>query len=60
MDVMRTEFSTEVWQACWEHVVSGRSAAEVGAELGMSAGAVYAAKSRVLKRLREELKGMME
>lgn len=60
LDLMRAEFSPTTWQACWEHVVSGRSAAEVGAELGLSEGAVYVAKCRVLKRLRKELDGMLD
>ena len=60
MEIMKSEFEPATWKACWEHVVSGRSAAEIGHELGLSPGAVYVAKSRVLRRLREELKGMME
>lgn len=60
LQVMQTEFHATTWQACWEHVVSGRSAAEVAAELGLSEGAVYVAKSRVLRRLREELRGLLD
>ena len=33
--------------------------AEAGGELGMSVGAVYTAKSRVLRRIREELDGLL-
>ncbi len=60
LQLMREEFSPTTWQACWEHVVSGRSAAEVGRELGISEGAVYVAKCRVLKRLRRELAELFE
>ena len=60
LELMRSEFSPSVWRACWEHVVSGRSASEVGQELGMTEGAVYAAKCRVLKRLRQDLDGLLE
>ena len=35
-------------------------AAEMAAELGMSVGAVFVAKSRVLKRLREEFGDLLE
>ncbi|HEX5272452.1 MAG TPA: sigma-70 family RNA polymerase sigma factor [Gemmataceae bacterium] len=58
--LMQGEFQPTTWRACWEHVVSGRSAAEVGAELGISEGAVYVAKHRVLRRLREELQGLLD
>jgi RNA polymerase sigma-70 factor (ECF subfamily) len=60
LELMRAEFQRTTWQACWESVVSGRPAAEVAAELGMSVDAVYAAKSRVLRRLRQELDGLWE
>ena len=40
--------------------MDGKAAAEVGAGLKMSPGAVYVAKSRVLARLRDEVKKMME
>jgi RNA polymerase sigma-70 factor (ECF subfamily) len=58
--LMRAEFQPKTWMACWEHVVSGKSAGEVAAELGMTVDSVYAAKSRVLKRLRQELEGLLE
>ena len=60
LDLMRSDFEPATWQACWEHVVSGRSAAEVGRQLGLSEGAVYVAKSRVLRRLREELLPLLD
>jgi RNA polymerase sigma-70 factor (ECF subfamily) len=58
--IMRADFQEKTWRACWEVVVSGRSANEVAKELGLSIGAVYAAKFRVLDRLRRELRGMLE
>jgi RNA polymerase sigma-70 factor (ECF subfamily) len=60
LELMRAEFQPGTWKACWEHVVSGRSAADVAAELGISPGAVYVAKCRVLRRLRQELKGLLD
>jgi RNA polymerase sigma-70 factor (ECF subfamily) len=60
LQLMREEFEDTTWKACWEHVVSGRRAAEIAAELGITANAVYVAKSRVLRRLREELEGLWE
>ena len=60
MQVMRADFNEATWQACWRHAVEGRPAADVARELGMTVGAVYAARFRVLGRLREELGGMLE
>jgi DNA-directed RNA polymerase specialized sigma24 family protein len=40
-------------------VVEGKRPAQVAAALGMSAGAVYTAKSRVLGRLRELLSDLL-
>jgi RNA polymerase sigma-70 factor (ECF subfamily) len=58
--LMRDCFSESTWRACWEHVAEGRSAAEVARELGISENAVYLARGRVLKRLRQELDGLWE
>jgi len=52
---IRGEFASRTWQAFWRTAVDGRTAAEAAGELGMTAGAVRVAKSRVLQRLREEL-----
>jgi RNA polymerase sigma-70 factor (ECF subfamily) len=58
--LMQAEFSPTVWQACWEYVVRERPAAEVAAALGINVGSVYAAKCRVLSRLRQELDGLLD
>ena len=55
LDLIRNEFEDRTWQAFWKTAVDGRSAAEVAGELNTSAGAVRVAKSRVLRRLRQEL-----
>jgi RNA polymerase sigma-70 factor (ECF subfamily) len=57
---MQQEFQPTTWKACWEQVVSGKPAAKVAAELGISVGAARVAKSRVLHRLRRELAGLTE
>jgi RNA polymerase sigma-70 factor (ECF subfamily) len=59
LQLMQTDFDRSTWQACWETVVANRSPAEVARELGLSTGAVYAAKSRILRRLRKELEGLL-
>lgn len=58
--IMQADFQEKTWKACWETVVNDRPAAEVAAELGLTVGAVYAAKVRVLERLRQELQGLLE
>lgn len=59
LDVMRAEFEPTTWQACWQTTVEDRPASEVAAELGLSVNAVYLARSRVLRRLREYLAGLL-
>jgi RNA polymerase sigma-70 factor (ECF subfamily) len=58
--IMQGDFEEKTWKACWALVVDGRAGADVAAELGMSIDAVYAARSRVLRRLRQELDGLLE
>ena len=60
LQIMQAEFQPTTWKACWEQVVSDRPAAEVAEELGISLSAAYAAKSRVLRRLRQQLEGLMD
>lgn len=49
------EFQERTWQAFWQTAVAARSVTQVAAELGLSAGAVYIARSRVIARLRTEI-----
>ncbi len=53
---IKTEFQKSTWSAFWGTAVEGRSPNAIGAELKMSTGAVYVAKSRVIARLRDEVK----
>jgi RNA polymerase sigma-70 factor (ECF subfamily) len=59
-EAIRAEFETRTWQAFYRVAVENQSAADVAADLGMSKGAVYVAKSRVLRRLREELADLLD
>ena len=52
---MRAEFESKTWQAFWRVTVDGLATASAAAELGLSGPAVRMAKSRVLRRLREEV-----
>jgi RNA polymerase sigma-70 factor (ECF subfamily) len=60
LQLMQAEFPEKMWRAAWEYIVVGRPAAEVATELGIAPGTVYVAKARILCRLREELKGILE
>lgn len=60
LELIRPEFNDTTWRAFHEHVEVGRGAAEVATQLNLRVGTVYAAKSRVLHRLRQELDGLMD
>ena len=53
MEQIKSEFQDNTWRAFWLTSVEGASAAEVSKQLGLSPGAIYVAKSRVLARLKE-------
>ena len=57
-DEVRDSFAPTTWQAFWQTAVEGKSGADVAANLGMSVGAVYVARSRVLARLTEKIQQM--
>jgi RNA polymerase sigma-70 factor (ECF subfamily) len=57
---LRGEFEPRTWQAFWRVTVDSLPTADVAADLGMTANAVRMAKSRVLRRLREELGDLVE
>lgn len=58
LELVRPEFADHTWQACMQTAVEGRRPTDVAADLEMTIGAVYVARSRVLKRLRVELEGL--
>ena len=60
MKLMQAGFKEQTWKACWKHLAEGRKAVDVARELGMTANAVHIAKCRVIRRLREELDGLVE
>ena len=59
LELVRPEFAERTWQACMQTTVEGRRPADVAADLEMTVGAVYVARSRVLKRLKTELEGLV-
>ena len=60
LQIMQTEFEPTTWQACWQTIVEDRPAADVAAELQITLNAVYVARSRVLRRLRTELRDLLD
>jgi RNA polymerase sigma-70 factor (ECF subfamily) len=53
------DFEPQTWEAFRLLVLEDRPAAEVARTTGMKVNALYVAKSRVLKRLRQELGGLV-
>ena len=52
---VRGNFSEQTWRAFWMVVIDGRETNDVASDLCMRPGTVRVAKSRVLKRLRQEI-----
>jgi RNA polymerase sigma-70 factor (ECF subfamily) len=50
---VRGEFEPATWDAFWLTAVEERDVAEVAATTGKNSGAIYAARSRVMKRLKQ-------
>jgi RNA polymerase sigma-70 factor (ECF subfamily) len=55
LEQVRCQFEARTWQAFWLTAVESRAPAELADELGMSPVAIRQAKSRVLRRLKQEL-----
>jgi RNA polymerase sigma-70 factor (ECF subfamily) len=60
LDLIEAEFPPHQWRAFLDVTATGRPPADVAAELGISVWSVYQAKSRILRRLREELDDLMD
>lgn len=58
LEMIQGEFEPRTWQMFWRAVVDGVPTAGVAAELGTTAAAVRQARSRILRRLREEAAGL--
>ena len=55
LESVRAEFEDRTWQAFWRVAVEGQSTADVAEDLGITTNGIRQAKSRVLRRLRQEL-----
>jgi len=58
--LVRVQFEQRTWEAFERLVVGGATTADVAAALGLSVNGVRQAKSRVLRRLREELGDLLD
>ena len=52
---VRDEFQADTWEAFWHTAVEGRDPAEVARLIGKTPGAVYTARSRVMRRLKQKI-----
>lgn len=59
IQIMESDFQPTTWQAFWACVVEGEPAEKVAQQLHLSTNAVHLAKFRVLRRLRQELAGLL-
>jgi RNA polymerase sigma-70 factor (ECF subfamily) len=55
LELVRAEFEDRTWQMFWRAVIDGRTPSEIATELNVGDASVRQAKSRVLRRLREEV-----
>lgn len=60
MELMKSDFSPATWQACQRYISGNGTPDELAKEFGVSIWTIYSAKSRLLKRLRDELDGLLE
>jgi RNA polymerase sigma-70 factor (ECF subfamily) len=58
--LVEPEFTPSTWRAFRRVVLEGAPPTAVAAELGTSVNAVFIAKSRVLQRLRQEARGLLD
>jgi RNA polymerase sigma factor (sigma-70 family) len=60
LERLQPDFEAATWQAFRRVVFDGAAPRDVAAELGITVNAVFIAKSRVLQRLRSEMRGLSE
>lgn len=60
VEVIRPDFAETTWRAFWLTAVEGRRGIEAADELGMTPAAVYLARSRVLQKLKEQVRLLSE
>jgi RNA polymerase sigma factor (sigma-70 family) len=58
MERVKHEFQENTWRAFWLTAVDGIAPVEAAKQVGISPGALYVAKSRVLARIKSEVEAM--
>jgi RNA polymerase sigma-70 factor (ECF subfamily) len=60
LEQARGNFEERTWDAFWLTAIEGRSPVAVAERLGMTPGAIRQAKSRVLRRLKQEMGELLD
>lgn len=60
VEQVRGEFEAPTWEAFWRTAIEGRSPASLADELSTTAAAIRQAKSRVLRRLKQEMGELLD
>ena len=60
MEIVRPRFQEQTWQAFAQQMLEGRNPAQIAEDLGMTPGAVYMARNRILAALRAEAEGLVD
>ena len=57
---VKSEFRETSWKAFWATTVEHQSVADVAEELGVSPGSIYMSRSRIMARIREKVRRIMD
>lgn len=60
LEWIRGDFEQRTWEAFWKSQIEERPTEDIATELQMTPAAVRKAKYRVLRRLREEIEGLLD
>ena len=60
LETLAPEFRPSTWEAVRRYVLGNEAPETLASELGLSVWTIYSAKSRLLKRLRTELEGLLD
>ena len=60
MEMIQPEFRPKTWEAVKKFLLNDQTAAQIADETGVSVWTIYAAKSRLMARLKEELNGLVD